>query len=61
MGGGAKLNVMELGKHATRQDLVNIFDPCEADRVGTVDEQRAFFDRWLEFPKPPWQPPKRDG
>ncbi len=47
MGKGGKLYVFKIGMPAQRDDLVNIFDPTEFQRVGTVAAQRVAYDEWL--------------
>ena len=46
MGGGKKAYLMETGKSAT--ELVCIFDYAEPHLVGTVSEQREFYNQWIE-------------
>jgi hypothetical protein len=48
MGGGRKVNIVTIGKHATLDTLVDIFDYAEPELVGTVDEQRAYIRKWLD-------------
>ncbi|UUE56738.1 hypothetical protein [Pectobacterium aroidearum] len=43
---GIKGYEFELGRHATRHDLVGIFDYEDRDLV-TPDEQREYFQEWL--------------
>ncbi|MEZ6046262.1 MAG: hypothetical protein R3C11_11975 [Planctomycetaceae bacterium] len=54
MSGGRMAYRMTPGKQARMQDLVDIFD-TEPDLVPvTVEAQKAFFERWLEGDKVPW-------
>ena len=48
MGGGKKAYITRLGHQAVRTDLVDIFDDAEPDAVGTVEEQRAFHQQWVQ-------------
>jgi hypothetical protein len=48
MGGGRKVYILKIGQQAT-SDLVDIFDPAEPDLIGTVEEQRAYFERWSQY------------
>ncbi|MEM7225435.1 MAG: hypothetical protein AAF495_20835 [Pseudomonadota bacterium] len=52
MGGGFGLYVLVLGRHALTKHLISTFDPCAAHQVGTIEEQKAFFRRWVRSPKP---------
>lgn len=47
MSGGQKLYILETGKPASIQDLVDIFQPSSADKVGTVNEQLTYYKKWL--------------
>jgi hypothetical protein len=46
MGGGRKAYIHPLGASAT--EMVDIFDFAPPESVGTVAEQRAFRDRWIQ-------------
>jgi hypothetical protein len=48
MGGGFKAYVMRFGETAKIKDLVDIFDYSDPSLVGTVQEQRDYFEAWLE-------------
>jgi hypothetical protein len=39
---------LELTKPASNQARVRIFDPVPADEVASIEEQRAFYDHWLD-------------
>lgn len=47
-GGGFAVYLMTLGRPASRDDLVDTFDPCAAELVTTVAEQREFSRRFFE-------------
>lgn len=47
MGGGKKAYITRLGQPALNNDLIDIFDYTEPDKVGTIDEQWAFHERWI--------------
>jgi hypothetical protein len=48
MGGGRKAYINKLGAPALRTDIIDIFDYAEPEAVGTVAEQRAFHEKWVE-------------
>jgi hypothetical protein len=50
MGGGMQVYVMQAGRRARREDLVGTLDNASADRLATVDEQRAFAEAWRADP-----------
>jgi hypothetical protein len=46
MSGGTRLYLLTLGRRASK-DTVFIFDEAPPELVGTVKEQREFYERWL--------------
>ena len=48
MGGGQRLYRLTLGKQALTKDLVQLFDAGDDVVPSTVDDQRRFFDDWVE-------------
>ncbi len=48
MGGGRKLYRLTLGKQALTKDLVKLFDAGDDVIPSTVEDQRRFFDNWVE-------------
>lgn len=46
MGAGLKVYILEMGKRAESKP-VSIFEYAPPETVGTVDEQREYFERWL--------------
>jgi hypothetical protein len=48
MGGGLKAYKLQLGHPAKLADLVTIFDSGPDVEPTSVEEQRQFFDRWLQ-------------
>ena len=48
-GGGEKLSILfPPGRpHHSGNALLNIFEPAEFSKVGTVNEQEEYFERWL--------------
>jgi hypothetical protein len=48
MGGGRKAYVMRLGVPAKSDDLVDTFATAQIEQVGTVEEQLAYYERWLK-------------
>jgi hypothetical protein len=51
MSDGLKGYALELGKKATLNQLVEIFDPISVEAVGLIAEQNAFFEQWRNSPK----------
>jgi hypothetical protein len=49
--GGWVLYVLHPDRPATTDSLVNIFDEAPAELVGTLQEQRIFFESWFEGKK----------
>lgn len=47
MGGGRKSYLLRQGKPASKEDLIDVFDPATYDQVGTVAEQRQGYEAWL--------------
>jgi hypothetical protein len=47
MGAGMKVYVLHPGLRSSREDLVETLDDALPDELGTVDEQRAFYDAWI--------------
>jgi hypothetical protein len=48
MGGARMVYILSLGRQARHSDLRFIFDDAPCETVGSVEEQRAFSERWLE-------------
>ena len=48
MGKGLKAYKLTIGKQATEKDLVDIFDPTDAARIGTVEQQKKYYDDWIK-------------
>ena len=46
--GARKVYITEIGKQAIRENLVNIFDESDADKVGTVDQQINYHNKWID-------------
>ncbi|MCT7981394.1 hypothetical protein [Laspinema olomoucense] len=46
MGGGMKLYHLQIGKRPQRSDLLRIFDKAEPNKIGTIEEQRLYYERW---------------
>ena len=47
MGGGRKAYVMRIGKHTNAADLIDIFQYASPESVGTVQQQREYFQLWF--------------
>jgi hypothetical protein len=52
MGGGRKAYLLVLGQPG-RPELVDIFEPAEEGDIALVQEQRDFFQTWLEDRRQP--------
>jgi hypothetical protein len=50
MGGGRKAYVMQMGSKARTRDLVDIFDYAAPELIGTVQQQKDFFESWWAEP-----------
>ncbi len=48
MGGGRQLYRLTIGKQARMNDLVGLFDAGQDVIPSTVDDQRKFFDQWID-------------
>jgi hypothetical protein len=48
MGRGLKAYRMEIGRRATMADLVKIFDTAPDLQPASVEEQRQFYEQWLQ-------------
>jgi hypothetical protein len=48
MGGARKVYQLTMGQQGRLEDLVDIFAEAPAEKVGTVEEQKAFYSRWLD-------------
>lgn len=51
MSSGLKAYSLVLGKKAAIEQLVEIFDPVPAERVGLIIEQSAFWEKWINTPR----------
>ncbi|MBJ7609333.1 MAG: hypothetical protein JF887_07860 [Candidatus Dormibacteraeota bacterium] len=47
MGQGLNCYILTLPRSARRPDQIGIFEPAACELIGTVTEQRAYFDTWL--------------
>lgn len=48
MSGGRKAYIMQLGKQAKMDDMVDIFDAAsDYSVVVSVEEQKKFYQKWL--------------
>lgn len=48
MGGGRSVYVLRPGHSASRSDLVDTLADAPIDQLATVDEQRVFWEAWLD-------------
>ena len=46
--GGTKAYKLQMGKQATLNDVVDIFDYDSELKIGSVKEQEEFFESWIE-------------
>lgn len=47
MGSGRKAYKLTLGKPATNDMIVDIFEGCDEKEYGTIEEQKTYFEKWL--------------
>lgn len=47
MGDAMQAYSLTLGKPARLKDIVNIFEPCRYDEYASVDEQYAYYEKWI--------------
>lgn len=45
---GIKAYVLVKGRQASEKDLIGIFDEAEPARIGTIEQQRSYYNEWLE-------------
>jgi hypothetical protein len=50
MGAGMQVYIMQAGRRARREDLVQTLDNAPPDQLATIDEQRAFAQAWRDDP-----------
>ncbi len=48
MGGGRKIYLLQAGKQAKREDLVDIFGAARIEQVCSITEQRAAYETWVK-------------
>ena len=46
--GARKVYITTLGKQALRENLVNIFDEALPEKIGTVEQQIGYHNKWIE-------------
>ena len=46
--GGTKAYKLQMGKQATLNDVVDIFDYDSELKIGSVKEQEEFYENWIE-------------
>lgn len=51
MGDAIQAYELVLGEQAHSKDIVNIFEPCRYDEYATIDEQYAYYEKWIESRK----------
>ena len=47
MSGGRLAYVTKIGVGASREDIVDIFEPANQTNIGTVEQQKEFHARWV--------------
>jgi len=47
MGGGRKAYIIRLGQPSLSSDLVDIFKYAESEKIGTVQDQKEFYKKWV--------------
>lgn len=48
MSGGLRAHRFEIGRRASMEHLVDIFDPAPTEMVGTIAEQQALYMQWID-------------
>lgn len=48
MSRGRKAYSLKLGARPSSEDVVDIFQTADSTQIGTVDDQKAFFDVWKQ-------------
>jgi hypothetical protein len=48
MSRGRKAYALKLGVRPSSEDVIDIFQAADTTRIGTVDDQKAFFDLWKQ-------------
>ncbi len=48
MGTGRNAYAMTMGKQALLKDVVDIFDPSSLDECTTIQDQKEYFELWLD-------------
>jgi hypothetical protein len=46
--GARKVYITEIGKQALRENLVNIFEEAPAEKVGTIEDQFEYHNKWID-------------
>lgn len=46
MSNGKKAYQLRLGKQTKNDDIVNIFDSAPLEKIGTIEQQRNFYQQW---------------
>lgn len=46
--GARKVYITELGRQALRENLVSIFDEALPEKIGTVEQQIDYHNKWVE-------------
>ena len=48
MSNGLKAYKLTLGKQASLDDLVDIFEPADRNKITTVNDQKSYFNAWIK-------------
>ncbi len=48
MGGGRKAYVVQLGKPALREEIVDILDDATVEQIASIQEQQDYYQQWVE-------------
>lgn len=48
MGMGRKAYTLYMGKQAKTVDLVDIFEKCPLDDYASIEQQKQYFEQWIE-------------
>lgn len=47
MSSGRQVTLMRIGTPAGKTDLVDGLDPAQRDQIGSVADQRSYFEKWI--------------
>ena len=48
MGGGVMCYLLKFGKRFSPREMVHVLGRTTVDEVGTIEEQKAFYEKWKQ-------------